>query len=77
MVNYSDSWLARQNRKKSRRTCICWIFWLCFIVLVAAVVGVVVWCLQNDIFDGGKDDNDDTLKMVRRRVVSVMADMGR
>jgi hypothetical protein len=39
----SNSWLERQQQKKSRRTCICWIFWLCFFGLVAGVVLVVLW----------------------------------
>ncbi|OCK76073.1 hypothetical protein K432DRAFT_307160 [Lepidopterella palustris CBS 459.81] len=38
-----NSWLARQNQKRSRRTCICWIFWLCFFGLVAGLVITILW----------------------------------
>jgi len=42
-LKHSESWLARQQQKSSRRTCICWIFWLCFAGLVAGVVIVVLF----------------------------------
>ena len=33
----SDSWLARQHAKRTRRTCICCAFWLSFAGVVAVV----------------------------------------
>jgi len=45
-----DSWLARQQRKKTRRTCICWAFWLGLLALSAVIVVVVVWLLDNGYF---------------------------
>ncbi|KAF2815666.1 uncharacterized protein BDZ99DRAFT_514320 [Mytilinidion resinicola] len=42
-LKHSDSWLARQNLKSSRRTFICWIFWLVFAALVAGIVIVVLF----------------------------------
>ncbi|KAK5165699.1 uncharacterized protein LTR77_008622 [Saxophila tyrrhenica] len=68
-LKHSDSWLARQNRKRSRRTCICWIFWLCFLLLVAAIVGVIVWLVQSDLLasgDGDEDGEDVVSRLVRR-----------
>jgi hypothetical protein len=38
----SDSWLSAQNRKARQRTWLCWLFWLCALVLVAGVVVAVV-----------------------------------
>ncbi|OCK87354.1 uncharacterized protein K441DRAFT_691216 [Cenococcum geophilum 1.58] len=42
-LKHSQSWLARQQAKRSRRTCICWIFWLCFFGLVAGIVIVILY----------------------------------
>ncbi|KAF1816702.1 hypothetical protein P152DRAFT_470690 [Eremomyces bilateralis CBS 781.70] len=42
-LKHSDSWLERQQQKRSRRTCICWIFWFCFLVFVAALVITIIW----------------------------------
>ncbi|KAF2492309.1 hypothetical protein BU16DRAFT_564765 [Lophium mytilinum] len=42
-LKHSDSWLARQKTKSSRRTFICWIFWLVFAGLVAGIVIVVLF----------------------------------
>ncbi|KAF2755059.1 hypothetical protein EJ05DRAFT_503373 [Pseudovirgaria hyperparasitica] len=39
----SDSWLERQNAKKSRRTVICFVFWICFLAVAAGIVVILVW----------------------------------
>ncbi|KAF2841064.1 hypothetical protein M501DRAFT_971739 [Patellaria atrata CBS 101060] len=54
-----NSWLERQKRKKSRRTYICWTFWLCFAILVAGLVAVIIWLknkgvFNKDLFDKGE-----------------------
>ncbi|KAF2418680.1 hypothetical protein EJ08DRAFT_52688 [Tothia fuscella] len=54
-LKHSDTWLDRQNAKKSRRTCICWIFWLCFFCVTAGVVIVVLWLKASGILSGKKD----------------------
>jgi len=41
-LKHSESWLARQQQKSFRRTCICWIFWLVFAGLVAIIVVVIL-----------------------------------
>jgi hypothetical protein len=51
-VRSRDDWLARQNAKKSRRTCICWTFWMCFFSFVAVVVVLVIWLLNSGVLDG-------------------------
>lgn len=39
-----ESWLEEQRRKKSKRTCMCWCFWLVFATLVTGLVitGVIL-----------------------------------
>ncbi|KAF2010615.1 hypothetical protein BU24DRAFT_61806 [Aaosphaeria arxii CBS 175.79] len=37
-----ESWLEEQKRKKSKRTCMCWCFWLVFLALVGGAVAAVV-----------------------------------
>ncbi|TKA22609.1 hypothetical protein B0A50_08298 [Salinomyces thailandicus] len=61
----SDDWLVRQNKKKSRRTCLCWTFWLCFFVFIAGVIAIVVWLLQSGVLDNkntqtGSGNDDGT-----------------
>lgn len=46
-----DSWLARQEGKKRRRTYICWAFWLGFAGLVAGIVIVVLWLKASGVLD--------------------------
>ncbi|KXT01643.1 hypothetical protein AC579_1140 [Pseudocercospora musae] len=58
-LKHQDSWLDRQNRKKSRRSCICWSFWLSFFVLVAGVVGVILWMLSTGMVGSGGDGDGD------------------
>ncbi|KAF2469161.1 uncharacterized protein BDR25DRAFT_372351 [Lindgomyces ingoldianus] len=41
--SHRESWLEQQRKKKSKRTCMCWIFWLVFMGLVAGIVIVVLW----------------------------------
>lgn len=41
-----STWLARQQRKSSRRAWVCYGFWLMFAVLVAAVVVTVIWLMK-------------------------------
>lgn len=50
---HQDSWLARQQRKSSRRTWVCYGFWMTFIGIVAAVVIVMIWLLNNGYFAAG------------------------
>lgn len=37
-----ESWLEEQQRKKSKRTCMCWGFWLAVMALVAGIVVTVL-----------------------------------
>ncbi|KAF2274332.1 uncharacterized protein EI97DRAFT_435168, partial [Westerdykella ornata] len=41
-LKHSESWLEEQRRKKSKRTCMCWGFWLVFAALVAGIVVAVL-----------------------------------
>ncbi|SMQ44864.1 unnamed protein product [Zymoseptoria tritici ST99CH_1A5] len=50
--NRPDDWLSRQKAKRSRRTCICWTFWLCFFAFVAGVVVLVIWLLNSGVLGG-------------------------
>lgn len=50
---FRDSWLARQQRKSSRRTWVCYGFWISFMIIVAAVVIVIIWLLNNGYFAAG------------------------
>jgi hypothetical protein len=50
---HSESWLDRQRAKQSRRTFICWIFWILFFGVVAAVVIVVLLLKARGVFNGG------------------------
>lgn len=45
----SDSWLARQQSKRSRRGLVCWIFWIFFFCFIAGVVAVIIWLLKSGI----------------------------
>ncbi|KAF2138275.1 uncharacterized protein K452DRAFT_290865 [Aplosporella prunicola CBS 121167] len=40
---HSDSWLAREQVKRRRRSFICWIFWVGFAGFVTGVVVLVFW----------------------------------
>ncbi|KAH9828500.1 hypothetical protein Tdes44962_MAKER02419, partial [Teratosphaeria destructans] len=51
----SDTWLARQQRKTSRRAWVCPIFWLLFFGVLAAVVIVIIWALNAGAFEFGTD----------------------
>jgi hypothetical protein len=37
-----ESWLEEQQRKKSKRTCMCWGFWLVFFAFVAGIVVTIL-----------------------------------
>lgn len=37
-----ESWLEEQHRKKSKRTFMCWCFWLVFLALVAGIVVAIL-----------------------------------
>ncbi|KAK4941880.1 hypothetical protein LTR66_014755 [Elasticomyces elasticus] len=50
-IGSSDSWLGRQQRKRSKRACICWAFWLCFLAFVAAIIVLVLWLAQSGTLD--------------------------
>ncbi|KAK4552902.1 hypothetical protein LTR86_010034 [Recurvomyces mirabilis] len=58
-LKHSDSWLARQRRKESRRKCVCPICWLLFFVFVAAVIGVVIWLLKSGLLNNVHIGNDN------------------
>jgi len=58
-LKHADSWLARQRRKKHRRTCICWAFWIIFPLTIAAVV-IVIWLLCTHKIGWHKDDSDNS-----------------
>ncbi|KAI7188544.1 hypothetical protein D0869_02719 [Hortaea werneckii] len=53
---YSDSWLLRERKKKSKRTCICWTFWIIFFIFIAAIVAIIIWLLKSGVLDnvGGR-----------------------
>ncbi|ORX97806.1 hypothetical protein BCR34DRAFT_593384 [Clohesyomyces aquaticus] len=38
-----ESWLEQQRKKKSKRTCMCWVFWLVLIGFVAGIVIVILF----------------------------------
>lgn len=40
--SHRESWLEEQRRKKSKRTCMCWGFWLGFLLFVAAIVVAIL-----------------------------------
>ncbi|KAI6824664.1 hypothetical protein KC332_g13966 [Hortaea werneckii] len=48
---YSDSWLLRERKKKSKRTCICWTFWIIFFIFIAAIVAIIIWLLKSGVLD--------------------------
>ncbi|KAF2662036.1 hypothetical protein K491DRAFT_687020 [Lophiostoma macrostomum CBS 122681] len=41
-LKHSESWLEEQQRKKSKRTCMCWGFWLVFFAFVAGIVVTIL-----------------------------------
>lgn len=47
----SDSWLLRERKKKSKRTCICWTFWIIFFIFIAAIVAIIIWLLKSGVLD--------------------------
>ncbi|KAF2168478.1 hypothetical protein M409DRAFT_21227 [Zasmidium cellare ATCC 36951] len=57
---HSDSWLARQKKKESRRTWICWTFWLCFLALIAGVVAVIIWLLSSGVLSKSSGGGSST-----------------
>ncbi|TKA59497.1 hypothetical protein B0A49_08925 [Cryomyces minteri] len=46
-LEHSDSWLGRQEKKRSRRACICWSFWISFFGFIAAIVIAVLWLVRS------------------------------
>ncbi|KAI9707964.1 MAG: hypothetical protein M1820_004383 [Bogoriella megaspora] len=42
-LKHQDSWLARQQAKKRKRTYICWAFWIGFAAVVVGVVMLALW----------------------------------
>ncbi|KAF2093629.1 hypothetical protein NA57DRAFT_61335 [Rhizodiscina lignyota] len=54
-LKHAESWLERQQKKSKRRTCICWLFWMCFFGFVAGVVIVVLWLKTSGLLDGKHD----------------------
>nr|OQO30765.1 hypothetical protein B0A51_02461 [Rachicladosporium sp. CCFEE 5018] len=56
-LKHSDSWLARQHRKKSRRTWVCWAFWILIPAFVAGVIIAVIWVLQSGLLQKVKIGN--------------------
>ncbi|KAF2151789.1 hypothetical protein K461DRAFT_294672 [Myriangium duriaei CBS 260.36] len=49
-LEHQDSWLARQEKKKKRRTIICWAFWIGLFSFVAIVIIVVVLLANAGVF---------------------------
>lgn len=49
-LEHQDSWLARQEKKKKRRTIICWAFWFGLFGFVAVVVIVIVLLANAGVF---------------------------
>ncbi|KAK4539397.1 hypothetical protein LTR36_010960 [Oleoguttula mirabilis] len=63
-VQQSDSWLGRQQRKRSRRASyICCAFWIFFLLFIAGVVAVVIWLLKSGVLKnvkiGGSSETAD------------------
>jgi len=54
----SDSWLERQKAKRSRRTFICWIFWLLFFCAVAGIVIVILYLKSIGVLSGNKQQSN-------------------
>lgn len=48
-TGHRESWLERQQQKKSRRTCMCWVFWLCLIAIVTGVVIAILYLKSRGI----------------------------
>ncbi|KAF2186770.1 hypothetical protein K469DRAFT_145217 [Zopfia rhizophila CBS 207.26] len=48
-LKHSESWLERERAKKSRRTCMCWVFWLCLFAFVAGVVICILYLKSRGI----------------------------
>ncbi|KAF2198414.1 hypothetical protein GQ43DRAFT_163094 [Delitschia confertaspora ATCC 74209] len=48
-LKHTDSWLERQRQKESRRACMCWVFWLCFIAVIAGVVIAMLYLKSRGI----------------------------
>lgn len=47
-------------------------FWICFALFVAAVVGVIIWGIQSGVFDGVTDNaNPNGTTMGGKRSVEV------
>ncbi|KAK5133997.1 hypothetical protein LTR08_007002 [Meristemomyces frigidus] len=53
----TDSWINRQNAKRSRRTYVCCAFWISFFLLIAGVVAVVIWLLKSGVLNKVKIGN--------------------
>ncbi|EMC99848.1 hypothetical protein BAUCODRAFT_119418 [Baudoinia panamericana UAMH 10762] len=51
-LKHSDSWLERQQRKTARRRWICPLFWLAFLIIIAAIVAVIIWLLKSGVLNG-------------------------
>ncbi|KAF2767854.1 hypothetical protein EJ03DRAFT_352742 [Teratosphaeria nubilosa] len=73
----SDTWLARQQRKTSRRAWVCPMFWLLFFGLIAAVVIIIIWALNAGAFEFGTNKtgpvgpNSDVTKRAIESLVKV------
>ncbi|KAM0719601.1 hypothetical protein Q7P37_003731 [Cladosporium fusiforme] len=44
-----DSWLARQQNKRKQRARVCWAFWAIFLIVIAGVVGVIIWLVESGV----------------------------
>ncbi|PNS15712.1 hypothetical protein CAC42_4164 [Sphaceloma murrayae] len=54
-LDHQDSWLARQEKKKKKRTVICWLFWIGILVFGAIVTGVVIYLINSGTMKKLKD----------------------
>ncbi|PSK60363.1 hypothetical protein C1H76_4257 [Elsinoe australis] len=46
-LDHQDSWLAREEKKKKKRTLICWLFWIGILAFSGIVVVVVIWLIKS------------------------------
>ncbi|KAF4552742.1 Hypothetical protein D9617_9g025320 [Elsinoe fawcettii] len=54
-LDHQDSWLARQEKKKKKRTMLCWMFWFGILIFGAIVTAVVIYLIKSGTFEKLKD----------------------
>jgi len=54
----SESWLERQKAKRSRRTFICWAFWLLFFSAIAGIVIAILYLKSAGVLGSNKQQSN-------------------